>query len=327
LRFCAHNLFRREDAAKNMGEPLARSAGSYRAARSTEIALVILLAAFCGVWPHAASAAEARGVAEVPAEDIFGFTSPTDVGNEGDKGFANENDGRLGKRSGTYHALNTKYEFSKTLPDDWWIAGSLFGAFYRIDNVPGLNDVDRIAFDGLSFEIEHRVLKRGAGNPFAISLSIEPRWGRIDGISGEGSNSFSAALKLFADAVVIPDRMFWAANLQWAPQTAQDPANRGHWMDSSSTLVSTALAFQLSAKLYAGVETRYLSSFGNAWPSQNLGNALYLGPTFLWRITDKVSFNATFQPQVAGHAAGNPARLDLDNFERAQFRAKLAVAL
>jgi hypothetical protein len=70
-----------------------------------------------------------------------------------------------------------------------------------------------------------------------------------------------------------------------------------------------------------------LSSFSKAWPSQNLGNALYVGPTFLWRITEKVSFNATFQPQVAGRAAGNPARLDLDNFERAQFRAKLAIAL
>jgi hypothetical protein len=292
------------------------------------IALGVLLAGFCGGWPDAARAADARAVPEVPAEDIFGFTSPTAVGNAGDSGFANENDGRFGKRSGSYRALNTKYEFSKTLPDDGWIAGSLFGSYYHASNVPGLNDVDRVAFDGLSFEVERRILKRSAGNPLAISLSIEPRWGRIDNISGQNSNSFSAAFKLFADAVVIPDKLFWAANLQWAPETAQVPANYGHWMDSSSTLVSTALTYQLvSEKLYAGIETRYLSFFGAAWPSQNLGHALYLGPTFLWRITEKVSFNATFQPQVAGHAAGNPARLDLDNFERAQFRAKLAIAL
>jgi hypothetical protein len=46
----------------------------------------------------------------------------------------------------------------------------------------------------------------------------------------------------------------------------------------------------------------------------------------LWRVTDKISINATLQPQIAGHAVGSPdPRLDLDNFERTQYRAKLAV--
>ena len=47
----------------------------------------------------------------------------------------------------------------------------------------------------------------------------------------------------------------------------------------------------------------------------------------LWKITDKIAFNATFQPQVAGRSTASPdLNLDLDNFERAQFRAKVAVA-
>lgn len=290
------------------------------------MAFAILLAGLSAGLPGAAGATESK-VADVPGDDIFGFTSPTNLGNVGDNSFANENDGRLGKRSGIYRALNAKYEFGKTLPGDWWIAGSFFGAYNHASNVPDLNDINRVAFDGLSFEIEHRILKRSIGNPFAISLSVEPRWGRIDGTSGETSNSFGAVFKLFIDAVVIPDTLFWAANLQWAPQSAQDPMNRGHWMDSSSTLISMALAYQMSAKVFVGVETRYLSAFGNAWPDQNLGNALYVGPTLLWRVTDKISLNATYQPQVWGHASGSPDRnLDLDNFERAQFRAKLAVA-
>ena len=48
-----------------------------------------------------------KEVAQVSADDIFGFTSQTDVGKPGDSGFANENDGRFGKRQGTYGALNT----------------------------------------------------------------------------------------------------------------------------------------------------------------------------------------------------------------------------
>jgi hypothetical protein len=268
--------------------------------------------------------------AEVPGvggDDIFGFTSPTEIGNPGDNSFVNENDGRFGKRDGVYRALNTKYEFSKTLSDSWWLAGSFFGAFYHVRDVPGFDDVSQSAFDGLSFEAEYRLLKRSTGNPLAVSLSVEPRWGRIDGEAGEVSNSLGAAFKLFADAVIVPDRLFWAANLQFVPQSAEDPMDRSHWINSSSTLASTAVSYQFPNKiLVVGVEARLLSDFNGAWLNHNVGNAFYIGPTFLWRITNKIAFNATYQPQIAGHAGGMPGRLDLDNFERAQFRAKIAVA-
>ena len=113
-----------------------RGAGA-RVGRSTKSATAIAL---LGIVFGCASAlaAEDKSVPEVPAEDIFGFTSPTDIGNPGDIAFANENDGRLGKRDGRYRVLDTKYEFSRTLPDDWWIAGSLFGTFHHTRDVTGL---------------------------------------------------------------------------------------------------------------------------------------------------------------------------------------------
>ena len=84
-----------------------------------------------GVLANGATAApdSMNAVPQVPAEDIFGFTSPSDVGNPGDRSFANENDGRSGKRSGAYNALDTKYEFGRTLDQDTWVAGSFFGAY------------------------------------------------------------------------------------------------------------------------------------------------------------------------------------------------------
>ncbi len=268
-----------------------------------------------------------KAAPEVPGDDIFGFTSPTDVGKAGDTGFANENDGRFGKRQGTYGVLNTKYEFSRTVADGWWIAGSLFGAFYHARDVSDLVNVNRLDFDGLSFEIEHRIIERNFGQPFAASISVEPRWARIDNIAGLPLNLYGAALKLFVDAPVLPDKLYWAANIIWTPQRAQDPNNRSQWLDSASSLVSTALTYQVSAQLFAGVEVRCLSAFNSKWLSNNIGNALYAGPTILWKITDKVAFNTTFQPQIAGRSAANPSlNLDLDNFERAQFRAKLAVS-
>ncbi len=275
---------------------------------------------------NAGQSSSSKEVAQVPGDDIFGFTSQTDVGQPGDSGFANENDGRLGKRQGAYGVLNTKYEFSRTVTDGWWMAGSLFGAYYHAQDVIGLFDVNHLDFDGLSFEIEHRIVKRSAGQPFAISISVEPRWGRLDYVAGLPSNSYGAALKLFVDAPIVAGKLYWAANMIWASQRAQDPNNRSQWLDSSTTLISIALTYQISEQLFAGVEVRYLSAFNAAWLNNNIGNAIYVGPTMLWKINEKVALNTTFQPQIVGRSTANPnLNLDLDNFERAQFRVKLAI--
>ena len=276
----------------------------------------------------AALASEAAAtVPEVPGDEIFGFSTPTDVGNPGDTGFANENDGRAGKRGGAYRALNARYELGHTPAPDWWVGVSLFASHNLTRDVPGFADVNRTAFDGLSFEIEHRIVKRTVGNPFAVAVSLEPRWGLIDSIHGLPAHFVNAAFKLFVDAVVVPDKLFWGFNAIWTPQRAEDPADRNRWLSSSGILVSTAIAYQWSPKFFLGAEVRYLGSFSTILPTQEVGHAVYAGPTLLWKITDKVAFNTTFQPQIAGRSTGTPQhRLDLDNFEKAQFRAKLTVA-
>jgi hypothetical protein len=267
-------------------------------------------------------------VAEVPGDDIFGFTTPTDVGNPGDVTFANENDGRSGKRGGTYRALNAKYEFGLTAAPDWWVGASLFASHNRARNVPDLADINRTDFDGLSFEIEHRIVKRSEINPFAVSISMEPRWARIDGVSGLSSQALNVAFKVFVDAVVIPDKLFLGSNIIWTPQRAEDPNDRSRWLSSSAILLSSAIAYQISPKFFVGAEARYLGSFAAIFPTREVGHAVYVGPTLLWKITDKAAFNTTVQPQIAGRSTANPGlRLDLDNFERVQFRAKLTVAL
>jgi hypothetical protein len=268
------------------------------------------------------------GVPEVPGDDIFGFTTPTDLGNAGDTDFANENDGRVGKRGGAYRALNAKYELGHTFVADWWVGVSMFAAANYSRNVPDLADVNRVAFDGLSFELAHRIVKRTAGNPFAVTVSFEPRWGRVDGTSGLPSNALNVAFKLFVDAVVVPEKLFWGGNVNWTPQRSEDPNDRTRWVSSSSILVSSALAYQMSDKVFVGVEARYLGSFDAILPAHEVGHAFYVGPTLLWKVTDKVAFNTTLQPQVGGRSTASPgSQLDLDNFEKAQFRAKLSVAL
>ena len=263
----------------------------------------------------------------VPGDDIFGFSNTSDPGNPGDLQYFNENDGRLGKRDGTYGALNSKFALGYTFAPNWWIGGAFFTAFNKTGSVTDLPNVDHLNFDGLSVELLHRIIERSQSNPFGVTLSVEPRWSRTDAVTGLSSQSYQSTFKLFMDAPITPGALYWDGNLQLTLQNAQDPMNVASWLPSSQLLASTAVTYQPLPNVFMGAEARYFTLSDNYTLSHEIGRALYLGPTFLWKITDKVALNATLQPQVYGHSRANPARsLDLDNFERAQFRAKLVVA-
>jgi hypothetical protein len=273
----------------------------------------------------------AQTPAEVPGDDIFGFTTPTDVGKAGDSGVASENNGRAGKRTDRFFSITSKTELSRTLAANTWGAVSLFGSHYRIADGPDLGpdlgpNLNRTAFDGLSFEIERRIVERSATNPFAISLSLEPSWSRLDAVAGTRVDAFAAEAKLFIDAVVVPERLYWAMNLNYAPGTQRSPEPQAKWIASAATNVSAALTYAWSPTLFTGAEIRLLSAFNGALLGHYAGSALLVGPTFLCKLTDHAAFNIAWTPQLAGRSQAMKERtFDLDNFERQQFRAKLAL--
>ncbi len=278
--------------------------------------------------PDARSGDHATGsIPTVPGDDIFGFTTPSDPGNPGDLQYFSENDGRAGKRDGAYGALNSKFALGYTFAPNWWIGAAFFTAYNSSANVTGLPDLNHLRFDGASIELLHRIIERSSSNPFGVTLSVEPRWSRNDGVTGLPSDAYQSTFKFFIDAPIIPDALYWGGNLQLTLQKAQDPMNTVNWLPSSQLLVSTALTYQTLPNLFVGAETRYLSLSDNYTLSHEIGRALYVGPTLLWKPTEKIAFNVTFQPQVYGRSIANPSQpLDLDDFERAQFRVKLVVA-
>ena len=269
--------------------------------------------------------AVAQTPAEVPGDDIFGFTTPTDVGKAGDNAVSSENNGRAGKRIERFFSITSKTELSRTLDDDTWGAVSLFNSYYRIAGQP---DVDRnfVAFDGLSFELERRVLRRSADNPFAVSLSVEPRWARIDPGSGQRAEAFGIEGKVFVDAAIVRDKVYWAMNLNYLPAVQRPNSPEAKWTAVSGTSVSTALTYAWSSRFFTGVEARYLAAFDNAFLRQLTGSALFFGPTALWKISDTAALNVVWTPQIVGRSqVSRNGTLDLDNFERQQFRVKLTV--
>lgn len=280
----------------------------------------------CGA-PFATAADMGRSLetsaAEVPGDDIFGFTSPSDVGKPGDHGIAIENSFRLGKRDGNYGALSTKLEYGRTLATDFWLGVSAFGSWHDMRGVSSIGaDLSRVQFDGFSTEIAYRFMPRSDRHPFAATLAFEPRWARIDGNTGTQATAFSGELKLFVDAVIVPDKWFWGFNASMAPQVAQASDAGSPWVSSSSANVSTALTYQVSPFFFMGGEIRYLAAFEGALAGRLAGEALMVGPNLLYKPSEKSAINIAWTPQVAGRSASTSDTLDLDSFTRHELRLK-----
>jgi hypothetical protein len=263
---------------------------------------------------------------QVPSGDIFGFTSPTDVGAPGDRGVAFETTSRFGRREGRYAAGTLKTQLGFTIAENLAVAISPFVTRHDIRDSAAFADLDRTQFDGLSGEVAWRFLPR-TPQGLAGTLSVEPRWARVDALSGLRTDAFSIEFKLFVDTVLIPNTLYAALNLNYAPGTARPlEPELGPWLASSGTNVSLALAYQLSDTLFLGAEARALAAFEGAFLNRALGSAVFAGPNVFVRLNDRATINAAWTPQLAGRSRPSGGALDLDNFERHQLRVKAALS-
>lgn len=303
-----------------------------RLARALALAATIATAIFWGLSlgpaparAEPATSGDAPAVPQVAGGDIFGFTSSSDIGSPGDHGGALEMDGAFGKRDGRYHVLTQKLAYERVIAENWSLGFAFFTTYHNLRNVT-VAPINRTSaqFDGLNFEIAHRLVERSAGNPFSFKIAFEPRWSRLDD-GGRHSESFGVELKFITDAVVIPDKLYWAGNLVLASGTSRDP-DLAKYAPSSEIKLSNALAMQMSKDLLIGVEATYIATFDGGAFNHHTGHAIFLGPTLFWKVSEKIALNATIAPQIAGRALASPGlRYDLDNFTRMMSRVKLAV--
>ncbi|HET9415324.1 MAG TPA: hypothetical protein VFO74_14525 [Pseudolabrys sp.] len=291
-----------------------------------------------------------KGTPEVPGGDIFGFTSPTDIGDPCNWSFASENTGLVGKRDGSFFALFTKSEIAYTYSENLAFAFSAFTAYNKWSNVTILQDalasagagvtvtgLDKLQFDGLSGEVLLRLVTRSPGQPFALTASVEPRWSRIDlsSLTGYPAEFYAGEFKMLLD-VALTERLFAAMNVIYALGTQKYDIPGANWVNNSLTSISAALTGRIYAAenalvegVFLGAEARLLSSFAGLALNQNLGNAFFVGPTFAIAFQGGSMLNFVWTPQVAGRAfpASAPGPLDLDNFDRHHFRVKFETSL
>src|SRR5690348_17067788 len=147
----------------------------------------------------AAHAEDAASWRDLETKYLFGFTTGSGIGLEGEKEFTLESIARLGKRDGRYQASETKVEFEFTPTQFIQIE---FGALVSTHNIGGVTDLaDRnriVAPSGGFAEFRTLVVERTSTNPVSVTLSFEPTGRSIDETSGQRVQNLEFETKINA---------------------------------------------------------------------------------------------------------------------------------
>jgi hypothetical protein len=294
--------------------------GAMRLERRHVFALCAIGGLFwCGA---AARADDASSWRELETKYIFGFTTGSGIGLEGEKEFTVDSIGRFSKRDGHYAAAETKYEFEFTPSQFIQIEFGALGSTHHIGGVTDLDDRSQFALGGAFAELRYLAIERTSNNPLSVTLAVEPTVRRIDETSGERVRNFEFETTVNADLELLKNRLFAGVNLLYEPEVTQTVT--GDTQREATFGGSAALSLRVASNAVLGGEVWYLRHYDAANLTAFTGDAVMLGPSLYIRFTPKMFMTAAWNTQVWGREVGNPVSLNLSEFQR--HRAKLKFA-
>jgi hypothetical protein len=259
---------------------------------------------------------------EVETKYIFGFTTGSSIGLEGEKEISSETVAGIGKRDGRYFATQTKLEFEHTPTQFFQFELGALVMTHNIRNVTDMDDRNGKNFGGLFGELRYLVVGRGPGSPFGVTVSVEPVWRRIDETGGARVRNFELETKLSVDTELVENRVYLGMNAIYEPEWTR--TSTGEFERESSLGLSGAVAFRPVPKVLVGGEVGYFRHYDGIGFNTFTGDALFVGPTLYVQLARKVFMTAAWATQVCGHAVDDPSPLNLADFPR--HRAKLKFA-
>jgi hypothetical protein len=279
----------------------------------------------CVVFGGAGSARaeDANSWKEIETKYIFGFTTGSGIGLEGEKEFTVDSVGRFGKREGHYAATETKYEFEFTPTQFIQIEFGALGSTHNIGGVTGLDDRSQVALSGAFAEFRYLAIERTSNNPLAVTLAVEPTVRRIDETSGERVRNFEFETTINADLELMRNRLYAGFNLLYEPEVTRTAM--GDNLREATFGGSAALSLRIASNIVVGGEVWYLRHYDSIGLSEFTGDAVMLGPTLYIAFTPKMFMTAAWNTQVWGREIGNPVSLNLAEFQRNRARLKFAV--
>jgi len=189
--------------------------------------------------------------------------------------------------------------------------------------VPGLVDRRQLSWQGLSVDFRYRFLDRAAA-PFGMTLALETHAERVDETAATAVRSYGTELTLAFDREIIPNVAVAAFNLSYQPEWTRLPPTGA--ADQDATIgVAFGLMARLRPDILLGGEARYFRKYEGIGLDGLAGQALFIGPTAYFQLSQSSRLTATWSVQAWGHRAGSTAALDLVNFERHQARLVFGV--
>ena len=282
---------------------------------------IALWAAAClsGVGARAEDASSWR---DIETKYIFGFTTGSGIGLEGEKEFTTDTIGRFGKRGGHYAATETKYEFEFTPTQFIQIEFGALGSTHHIGGVPDLDDRRQFAWTGAFAEFRYLALERTSSNPLAVTVAFESTARRIDETGGERVRNYEFETIINADLELLKNRLFAGFNLLYEPEITW--GSGGEVEREAKFGGSAALSLRVASNVVLGGEVWYLRHYDAANLTAFTGDAVMLGPTLYVQFTPKMFMTAAWNAQVWGREIGNPVSLNLAEFQRHRARLKFA---
>lgn len=281
-------------------------------------AIRAIVACLAALIPAAVQAEEG-----IDTEHIFGFMIGTDVGNLGEREFQTETTGRFGKSSGTYRAAGQQVELEFVPVKNFRIElGSAFSA-HDINGVPGFDDRRQLGWQGVAVDFRYRFLERETA-PLGLTVAVEPHADRIDESTAAGVRKYGTDLALAFDREIVPNVAVAALNLIYQPEWTRF-VGTGAAEQESTIGAAFAVMAQLRPGFLLGGEARYLRKYEGIGLEEFSGQALFIGPTAYFQLSERSRLTASWSVQAWGRPAGSGATLDLVNFERHQARLVFGV--
>jgi hypothetical protein len=251
---------------------------------------------------------------------IFGFTIGTDVNPVGEIEGEIESTGRFGKSAGTYSALSNALGLKFIPFENFSIEPGIAIAYHNIAGVPDLEDRNGWTFEAVSLELRYRVLDRTQA-PVGLPLGLDPGFGATDDINGAPVERYGSDFILAIDQELVAARLFAAFNFIYGLE-----ATRSHdtsaWEHQSRLAFAAATTVQIYPDVFLGGEVRYLRAYGGMSLDRFAGQAVFIGPTFYAKFSERLWMSGAWNIQIAGSAAAQVGLQDLSNFERHQAKLR-----
>src|SRR5258708_18549713 len=245
---------------------------------------IVLCAFACLFWGSgAARADDASSWRDIETKYIFGFTSGSGIGLEGEKEFTVDSIGRFGKRDGHYAATETKYELEFTSTQFIQIEFGALGSTHHIGGVTDLDDRRQFAVSGGFAEIRYLAVERTSSNPLAVTLAFEPTVRRIDETGGERVHNYEFETIINADLELLKNRLFAGFNLLSEPDITQTLA--GDTQREANFAPSAALVLRIASNVVIAGAVWELRHYNAAPLTAFTGDAVLLGPTLYVQFT------------------------------------------